>query len=62
MNKYSRIFHHIRVEDVKRTLQQNKDLEKIQEENIKKKELHMEEKKVIWDRQKSNWRNDLLIA
>ena len=62
MNKYSRIFHHIRVEDVKRNLQQNKDLEKIKEENIKKKELYMEEKKVILDGQKSNWCKDLPIA
>ena len=62
MNRYSRIFHHLTVEDVKRTFQHNKQLEKIHHEDMKKKELYMEEKKVILDGQKSNWRKDLPIT
>ena len=36
MNRYSRIFHHITVEDVKRNTQQDIELKKIKEENMLK--------------------------
>ena len=42
MNRYSRIFHHITVEDVKRNTQQDIELKKIKEENMIKKEIYVE--------------------
>ncbi len=59
MNKYSRIFHHISPQDVKRNLKEKIDMEKIKE-NIK---LLEEERKIFIKREsesiKSNWRDDL---
>ncbi len=59
MNKYSRIFHHISPQDVKRNLKEKIDMEKIKE-NIK---LLEEERKILIKREsepiKSNWRDDL---
>jgi hypothetical protein len=59
MNRYSRIFHHITVEDVKRNTQQDIELKKIKEENMIKKEIYLEKEEVISEGSKSNWRNDL---
>ena len=59
MNRYSRIFHHITVEDVKRNMQQGIELKKIKEENMIKKEIYLEKEEVISEGSKSNWRNDL---
>ena len=59
MNRYSRIFHHITVEDVKRNTQQDIELKKIKEENMIKKEIYVEKEKVINEGRKSNWRKDL---
>ena len=59
MNRYSRIFHHITVEDVKRNTQQDIELKKIKEENTIKKEIYVEKEKVINEGRKSNWRKDL---
>ena len=47
MNRYSRIFHHITVEDVKRNMQQDIELKKIKEENMIKKEIYLEKEEVI---------------
>jgi len=59
LNKYSRIFHHISPQDVKRNLKEKIDMEKIKE-NIK---LLEEERKIFIKREsesiKSNWRDDL---
>jgi len=59
MNRYSRIFHHITVEDVKRNTQPDIELKKIKEENMIKKEIYLEKEEVISEGSKSNWRNDL---
>ena len=59
MNRYSRIFHHITVEDLKRNTQQDIELKKIKEENTIKKEIYVEKEKVINEGRKSNWRKDL---
>ena len=59
MNRYSRIFHHITVEDVKRNTQQDIELKKIKEENMIKKEIYAAKEKVINEGRKSNWRKDL---
>jgi len=59
MNRYSRIFHHITVEDLKRNTQQDIEVKKIKEENTIKKEIYVEKEKVINEGRKSNWRKDL---
>ena len=59
MNRYSRVFHHITVEDVKRNTQPDIELKKIKEENMIKKEIYLEKEEVISEGEKSNWRNDL---
>ena len=62
MKTYSRIFHHLTTEDVKRKQRENIGLQKIQE----KKEIYLQEEKKyikeVLDGQKSNWRNDLTNA
>ena len=62
MKIYSRIFHHITTEDVKRKRRENIEMQKIQE----KKEVYLHEKKLhikeVLDGQKSNWRDDLTNA
>ena len=59
MKTYSRIFHHLTTEDVKRKHRENIGVQKIQE----KKEIYLQEEKKyikeVLDGQKSNWRNDL---
>ena len=62
MNKYSRIFHHINVKDVKRTHLESIEVQKIKEYNLRQKEIYLQEQKDILEGQKSNWRNELTDA
>ena len=55
MSKYSRIFHHITVDDVKRKKRENIVLEKYKEEQERKKEEELIEIEKI----KSDWRTEL---
>ena len=54
-NKYSRIFHHLSIEDVKKRHWENIEVRKIEEQE--KKEVEARQQEV--DRQKSNWRDEL---
>ena len=62
MNKYSRIFHHINVADVRRNHQHNIEVQKIEDLKRRNIELMQREDDIIFDRQKSNWRSELSNA
>ena len=59
MNRYSRIFHHITTEDVKRKNLQNIVVERRKEKLDRILEEHMEYIEKEMEGQKSNWRSDL---
>ena len=59
MKTYSRIFHHITTEDVKRKQRESIDVQK----NKDKREIYLEEEKLyvasVMKEQKFDWRKDL---
>ena len=61
-NRYSRIFHHISTQDLKRNQREEVGLRKIEQNNL----LVEEEKKEVirkeLETKKSNWRDDLTIV
>ena len=59
MNKYSRIFHHITTEDVKRKQRDNIVVEKKKEKLDIIMQEHMEYIEKELEGQKSNWRTEL---
>ena len=64
MNKFSRIFHHIDIKDVKQKRLNEFVVEKLKEEKkLLKEEKKLKEEKIcsrIAEKKKSNWRNDLV--
>ena len=56
MSRYSRIFHHITVDDVKRKKRENIVLEKY---NAEKEKEEKEELRIEFEENKSDWRIEL---